>query len=306
MLALDEPLAHLKRGVSSEQRDSHAMAGPWAPSSLGRLLRTWRSGVVHEPLCEPHLVPKCLLGQKSYRILDVIPPAHDLDDRIHAHPHHALLQASRAARHAARRGGPANLPRARPPAKRTGKVVTPGSPVAVAVVVKNSGATTVDGIDVRVTSSVVGGWKVRTAGKTAPTLEEDRVSWLKQELRKGKQRRYVLSGRVCAGATPGTQTLADVAVIRRNATGSVVCVTRASPLTVSPPSLCCLHVGVDDGPARWDGGDIFKRGEIVWNVLTLRPSNPASSIRPRSRTRGSPTPRPPPVRRSTARRSGAG
>jgi hypothetical protein len=139
------------------------------------------------------------------------------------------------------------------------QTLSTGIKVSVGVKVKNVGIKTVKGINVRVSSSVLGGWRamggdlsgdgkvkvsdpsVATTGwkamgakpATSRRTEAGVVYWLDQKLLPGQTRKYKAHARVCAGAAPGAQTLVEAAVYRlNNATVGVQCWNRAAPMNV--------------------------------------------------------------------------
>lgn len=124
-------------------------------------------------------------------------------------------------------------------AKTSRRTVVPGSLVRLVVAVKNTGTEAVSGLGVRVSSTVASAWKAKT-GHVTPRIEGTNVDWLGQALAPGKGRRYRVQARVCAGITPGLQTLAQVAVYRLNATGGVACLSSAPRITVRVYSCVCV------------------------------------------------------------------
>ena len=114
------------------------------------------------------------------------------------------------------------------------KALAPGTKVFVKVKVRNAGATAVSGVNMRVGSSVLGGWKAMGGGPRAfRQIEGGDMYWLDQKLKPGQSRRYKARARVCAGAAPGSPAIVEAAIYRLNATGGVLCYSGATLMNVS-------------------------------------------------------------------------
>ena len=86
-------------------------------------------------------------------------------------------------------------------AKSSRHTLVPGAPVKITVTVKNAGGTTLDGVGVRLSSSVVGDWKAKKAGAT---VEGGLVLWSNYQLGPRKRLTFRVRGRACAGLEAGT------------------------------------------------------------------------------------------------------
>lgn len=121
-------------------------------------------------------------------------------------------------------------------AKGSRRTLVSGAPVAVTVTIKNTGSTTMDGVGVRLSSSVVGDWKTSAAKKTGSTvaIEGGLVLWSNYRLGPRKRLIFRARGRACAGLEAGTETLAEASVFRADADNDVICQTDINTLQVRP------------------------------------------------------------------------
>ena len=119
-------------------------------------------------------------------------------------------------------------------AKSSRRALVSGAPVKVAVTVKNTGSTTMAGVGVRLSSSVVGDWKTSAAKKagTNMTVEGGLVLWSNYHLGPRKRLTFRARGRACAGLEAGEATLVEASVFQADTDDNVICETNISPLTV--------------------------------------------------------------------------
>lgn len=119
-------------------------------------------------------------------------------------------------------------------AKSSRRALVSGGPITITVTLKNTGATTMDDVGLRLSSSVVGDWKASAAKKGAASVavEGGVVVWSNYRLGPKKRLTFRARGRACAGLEPGTETLVEASAFQVNAGDNVVCATSASPLMV--------------------------------------------------------------------------
>ena len=111
------------------------------------------------------------------------------------------------------------------------RTLAPGTKVSVRLTVKNAGATAVSGVTVRMSSSVLVGWKA-TGPTVSRRIDGASVYWLGQELKPRQTRKYKAHARICAAAVGFPVVVQGAAYRLKATTGDVLCSNGATPLNV--------------------------------------------------------------------------
>lgn len=130
-------------------------------------------------------------------------------------------------------------------ARASRKKLTSGAPVLLTVALRNTGASTIDGLQVRLTSRTLGGWYNPGKSASVPDILGGSVLWVGQQVAPRKQLKLTIRARGCAGLEAGAATLFQTVVQRVNATGTV-CRNDVDPVTVRSP----VRSGKDAGRTR--------------------------------------------------------
>ena len=151
-------------------------------------------------------------------------------------------------------------------AKSSRRALVSGAPVKVTVTVKNTGSTTMAGVGVRLSSSVVGDWKTSAAKKagTNMAIEGGLVLWSNYHLGPRKRLTFRARGRACASLEAGEATLVEASVFQADTDDNVICETNISPLTVRPVTWQKINAR-----RRLDGGG--QQAIVVAELLNFPP-----------------------------------